>query len=92
ASVAATYDDFLRDADRTNRSMALMIAENDRLTSDLEATIQALGLENAGYAPALENMSHGLCIFDACNRLVIANAQYRAIYGLPEELVRPGVA
>ncbi len=92
AAVAATYDDFLRDADRTDRSMALMIAENDRLTNDLEATIQALGMENAGYAPALENMSHGLCIFDACNRLVIANSQYRAIYGLPEELVRPGTA
>lgn len=92
AAVVATYDDFLRDADRIERSMTLMIAENDRLTSDLESTIKALGLENAGYAPALENMSHGLCIFDAENRLVIANSRYREIYGLQPNLVRPGAS
>ena len=90
--VAATYEDFERDAERIDRSMRLMIEENDRLTRDLEATIKALGLENAGYAPALENMSHGLCIFDADNRLLVANSRFQEIYDLPKELVRPGVA
>ncbi len=92
AAIAATYDDFARDRERVERSMKLMIEENNRLTGDLEAAIKAFGLENAGFVPALENMSHGLCIFDEPNRLVVANSRYRQIYGLSEELTRPGVA
>lgn len=39
---------------------------------------------------ALERMPHGLCAFDGEDRLVLANAHYRKIWGLPDEVVRPG--
>jgi PAS domain S-box-containing protein len=39
---------------------------------------------------ALEQMSQGLCMFDAHARLVMWNERYIQIYGLPRELVRPG--
>ena len=39
---------------------------------------------------ALERMPHGLCAFDGDDRLVLANATYRRIWGLPEQVVQPG--
>jgi diguanylate cyclase (GGDEF)-like protein len=41
---------------------------------------------------ALNNMAHGLSVFDACQRLVICNATYARMYALPDKLSRPGVA
>jgi diguanylate cyclase (GGDEF)-like protein len=41
---------------------------------------------------ALNNMSHGLCMFDAAALLVVCNARYREMYGLPVDMVRPGTS
>jgi PAS domain S-box-containing protein len=39
---------------------------------------------------ALENMSQGLCMFDATHRLIVCNKRYADLYGLNEEETRPG--
>ncbi|MBN8963794.1 MAG: EAL domain-containing protein, partial [Rhizobiales bacterium] len=39
---------------------------------------------------ALNNMTHGLCMFDCNRRLIICNARYAHMFGLPPELTRPG--
>jgi diguanylate cyclase (GGDEF)-like protein len=39
---------------------------------------------------ALNNMSHGLCMFDAKGRLVVHNARYLDIFKIPPGLVRLG--
>jgi diguanylate cyclase (GGDEF)-like protein len=39
---------------------------------------------------ALDNMSHGLLMFDSSNRLVIYNRRYLEMYGLSADVVRPG--
>ncbi len=39
---------------------------------------------------ALNNMAHGLCMFDAKRRLIICNGRYAAMYGLPAALTAPG--
>jgi diguanylate cyclase (GGDEF)-like protein len=39
---------------------------------------------------AVNNMSQGLCMFDADGRLVICNRRYLAMYGLSEDMARPG--
>src|SRR5207253_834670 len=36
------------------------------------------------------NISQGLCLFDAEQRLVICNARFCEIYGYPDDLVRSG--
>ncbi len=41
---------------------------------------------------ALENMSQGLCMFDAAQRLVICNQQYSELYGLDEEDTKLGTS
>jgi diguanylate cyclase (GGDEF)-like protein len=38
---------------------------------------------------ALENMSQGLCMFDAAQRLIVCNKRYADLYGLNEEQTRP---
>jgi diguanylate cyclase (GGDEF)-like protein/PAS domain S-box-containing protein len=40
---------------------------------------------------ALENMSQGICLFDADERLVLANRRYSEIFRLPDGLVQPGL-
>jgi diguanylate cyclase (GGDEF)-like protein/PAS domain S-box-containing protein len=39
---------------------------------------------------ALNNMAHGLCMFDSERRLTICNERYATMYGLPAELTEPG--
>src|SRR5215475_1428733 len=39
----------------------------------------------------LDNMSQGLCMFDASQKILVSNERYRAIYSLPDELVKPGI-
>jgi methyl-accepting chemotaxis protein len=54
-----------------------------RLQMSLERT-------NLRFDTALENMTHGLCMFDANKRLVICNDRYAALYRLPPELLQVG--
>lgn len=41
---------------------------------------------------ALNNMTHGLCMFDSHRRLIICNDHYAKMYKLPAELTTPGTA
>src|SRR5262245_32116362 len=47
--------------------------------------------QNRWLGAALNNMSEGLCMFDASARLILWNERYIELYGLPREIVRPGV-
>jgi diguanylate cyclase (GGDEF)-like protein/PAS domain S-box-containing protein len=39
---------------------------------------------------ALDNMSQGLCLFDAQNRLEVVNRRFFDIFGLPRDQIEPG--
>jgi diguanylate cyclase (GGDEF)-like protein len=39
---------------------------------------------------ALNNMSQGLCMFDSAHRLIVCNARYAEMFGLPRQLMEPG--
>jgi diguanylate cyclase (GGDEF)-like protein len=41
---------------------------------------------------ALENMSQGLCMFDAKQRLVVCNKRYAELYGLNADQTKPGTS
>jgi diguanylate cyclase (GGDEF)-like protein len=41
---------------------------------------------------AIENVSHGLCLFDAQQSVVCCNKQFMAIYGYDHAVVKPGVS
>jgi diguanylate cyclase (GGDEF)-like protein len=59
-------------------------------TAALERSKQSLEQTNVLFDTALKNMAHGLCMFDADQRLVVCNARYNEMYGLPPELTRRG--
>ena len=58
----------------------------------IQARTLELELQNIRFDAAINNMLHGLSMFDAENRLIVCNRQYAELYGLPEELTRPGTS
>ena len=63
------------------------MASQNKLLAERE---QELRTQNMRFDVALKNMSQGLCMFDAEERLLIANDRYAEMYGLTPEAVRPG--
>jgi methyl-accepting chemotaxis protein len=49
-----------------------------------------LGAQNLRLSTALDNMSQGLCMFDAQTRIVLCNNRYLGMYQLSPQVVRPG--
>jgi diguanylate cyclase (GGDEF)-like protein len=47
--------------------------------------------QNDRFSAAVENMSHGLGMFDADERMIICNGNYISIFRLDAEIVRPGI-
>ena len=61
----------------------------DNAVELLERKIQ-LEQVNLQLDVALNNMTHGLCMFDGSQRLIICNGRYGSMYALPEYLTKPG--
>jgi diguanylate cyclase (GGDEF)-like protein len=59
------------------------ITEREELSARLQQ-------RNMQFDTAINNMSHGLCFFDANQRLIVCNKHFIDMYGLPPERVRPG--
>jgi diguanylate cyclase (GGDEF)-like protein len=74
------------DATRIEERNADLQMHNEMLRQSEEA----LQLQNQRFAAALNNMAHGMSMFDSEQRLVVCNDLYLEMYGLPEELGRPG--
>ena len=66
------------------------VTEERRAMQALADREADLARQNFRFDAAVNNMSQGLCMFDADRRLVVCNSQYAAIYGLPPELMAPG--
>ncbi|MER8571842.1 EAL domain-containing protein [Mesorhizobium sp. M1338] len=47
--------------------------------------------QNERFLAAVENMSHGLCMFDADERMIICNGNYINIFCLDAKVIRPGI-
>ena len=48
--------------------------------------------ENQMLRMALDNMPHGLCMFDGADKLLLANWRFAQLWDIPEELTRPGTS
>jgi diguanylate cyclase (GGDEF)-like protein/PAS domain S-box-containing protein len=60
--------------------------------TEREKAAEALGEQHRRFGQALANMSHGLSMFDADERLIICNRQYVDLFGFDPGIVRPGAA
>jgi diguanylate cyclase (GGDEF)-like protein len=66
------------------------ITERTRHEQAISRQAAELARTNMRFDAALNNMTQGLCLFDADKKLVITNSRFREMYGLPERLVLPG--
>jgi len=64
--------------------------ELKRQRDDLHQGKEELRRQNLLFDLALSNMPHGLCMFDAEQKLVVCNRRYADIYNIPSELTHPG--
>ena len=69
--------------------MALSILHFRQLSERESATAQ-IRTQNTRFNAALNNMTQGLCMFDADRRLVVWNEPYARMYALPPELLTVG--
>jgi diguanylate cyclase (GGDEF)-like protein len=53
---------------------------------------EALRIRNLQFDTAINNMSQGLCFFDAAHRLIVCNDRYVEMYDLPRDRIGPGVS
>ncbi|MBX9588453.1 MAG: PAS-domain containing protein [Hyphomonadaceae bacterium] len=70
-----------------HENLAAQLAQQNALLQQREEELKA---QNMRLDAAMRNMSQGLCLFDAGQRVVLANTRYAEIYGLTPEQVKPG--
>lgn len=61
-------------------------------TSEKAALAERFETQAKRFDAALNNMSHGLCMFDRDNRLLVWNRQFSELFGLGERDVGPGLS
>ncbi len=78
--------------DRLNAARAQIIQSGkNRALAEAELKRQQdLASQNVRFNAAVENMSQGLSMYDAAQRLIVCNKQYAEIYRLTEEQIKPG--
>ena len=57
-----------------------------------KAQEENLRIRNLQFDTAINNMSQGLCFFDAAHRLIVCNDRYSERYNLPPDRVGPGTS
>ena len=101
ALVAKAYEAADAERERTDQAISAMVGELDEMHAGLEAEIdrrtgelresrRTLKLQNTRFTAALENMSHGISMYDKHQRLVTCNKQFLDIYQLPKKFGRIG--
>ncbi|WP_245502293.1 bifunctional diguanylate cyclase/phosphodiesterase [Bradyrhizobium betae] len=61
----------------------------EQMLAEKAAELEAINLR---FDAALNNMSQGLCLFDADQRIVVSNARYGEIYHLGSDQITPGTS
>lgn len=78
---AATVPDLQLDA---------LAAEIEQQSAKLRRSQRTLRRQNARFTTAIENIGHGLSMYDSRGRLVTCNQMFLDIYRLPKSVGRPG--
>lgn len=69
----------------------LTMASYETLERDLRARIASLEGQALRFETAIDNVSQGICFFDAGERLILSNRRYAEIYHIAPEQLRPGL-
>jgi diguanylate cyclase (GGDEF)-like protein len=80
----ATHEDITE----REAGIASLKQQHDGPGSDHEENLK---IRNLQFDTAINNMSQGLCFFDAAHRLIVCNKRYIEMYNLPPDRVGPGM-
>ena len=68
------------------------ITERRRVEAEHVAATAEIHQQNILLDASLENMAHGLCVFDKDWRIIVRNRRYLELYGLGPDAAPPGTA
>jgi signal transduction histidine kinase len=88
--VCSAYEQTDRERRRADRTISLMIDELESHLRERERTSELLRDQKFKLDMALNNMTQGLCMYDAETRLVLCNQRYREMMNLPPDFAAPG--
>ena len=71
------------------QGLSTRLTEQNELGKQQE---ERLRIRNLQFDTAINNMSQGLCFFDAAHRLIVCNDRYVEMYDLPPDRVGPGTS
>ncbi|MFC0388427.1 putative bifunctional diguanylate cyclase/phosphodiesterase [Muricoccus vinaceus] len=95
AEVRALVLDLTRTGERlaaANERVQEAVSALTEQNTTLEARDAELLRQNRLFEAALNNMSHGLGMFDEKHRLIVSNRRFSEIFRLPAGLARPGAS
>jgi diguanylate cyclase (GGDEF)-like protein/PAS domain S-box-containing protein len=58
--------------------------------TQLKRREEELRVQNSRFSATIENMAHGLCMFDNNKKLIVCNERYSEMYGLTRDQTKPG--
>jgi PAS domain S-box-containing protein len=85
--VVSTYEDMNRDRVLADRSVSRIAEKLDAQSRERDRTAELLRQQKLQLDAALNNMAHGLCMFDAEGRIVLFNQIYADRMELPAEVL-----
>ena len=71
-------------------TMTRLATASCEAVADLQAAIDDLEAQALRFATAIDNISQGICFFDANERLILSNRRYSEIYRIPPGNLQPG--
>ena len=86
--VQTTYRQFDQDRARSERANHLMVSELLEINESRDVALRNLKIKHETLDIALENMAHGLAMFDSDGNLVVSNSQYRQLFAIDAECSR----
>ncbi|WP_422040769.1 EAL domain-containing protein [Roseibium sp.] len=69
-------------------ALRVRVHEKNSILRSQEAKLRE---QNVLFDAALNNMSHGLCMFDSKGKLIVSNQRYVELFELDEDTVKPGM-
>jgi diguanylate cyclase (GGDEF)-like protein len=91
-SLSAIMVAYLTASNRHTRRVAAANRRLDQTNASLDAANDRLREQNRRFDTALNNMSHGLVMYDASERLVVCNDRFIDMYRLSRDVVKPGIS
>ena len=73
-----------------NDEIGQMVRSISTFCETTQQHVETIAAQARRFDVALNNMSHGLCIFDAAGMLIVHNDRYLEIYGLSPGSIGPG--